>query len=712
MGRQPRQRPISCHLCRVRKLRCSRQFPCSNCTSRGVVCQHEGVAVAAAAGAQAAQASQASQAQAKSPALKDASTLELLARLERLENLVAAQGGEKEDGSKKGVAKPAQQAQTPATASRPVPHRLQRLTADALELERSCSDQKLMDSLISDPIIFRTCPVRLAPTQSSYAFPNGHTASMAGPVDAVKCIWLPRRDEMRIILQKYIADISLFYHIIHVPTVQSLVEEIYAGLEANVRVDVGGILLLLSICASTTYAWSPPDDIRCLFSDYSEANAQSTFWIKEALDVIEHAQRTAHASLECIQGLIILFFVFCNFESVSFRARSVFMSAIAMATELSLHRLDDPQGMPMPTLLRMSEARKEIGRRVWWFMVATDWTLAQFNCPQEGFYLIHQNQMAVNKPRNANDEDIMEGVEIVDRPVTEATCISYFVQRLRLAEVCRGLVDRSPLGAPKSESEIYKDVLEADAKLNQFIRDAPDFLSLECSVLDDLPITDPRRSTFITAQRYMLNLLLHRQLCKIHLPYLAHGTVDPAYAYSRDVCLRSARVVFELDHQLQGECLPFFNSRLRLAMVLRSLFLASTALVLNACLKGDTEDNGEGEDEITGAWKILHEAQGQFPPAAKLLELSIQILRKYKIKHRALDVLQQQVSGISPYGETFPMTPDSTSHDLRLNTVQQNIGTEPDNVLMDQHWQVLEGKMDLNAIDWDKLFWGIDAPFI
>ncbi|KAH0524731.1 hypothetical protein TsFJ059_007196 [Trichoderma semiorbis] len=705
MGRQPRQRPISCHLCRVRKLRCSRQFPCSNCTSRGVVCQHEGVAVAAPTGS-------GSQAQVKSPALKDASTLELLARLERLESLVAAQGSEKDGDLVKGAEKPIQQAHTPALASRPVPPRLQRLTADALELERSCSDQKLMDSLISDPIIFRTCPIRLAPTQPSHAFQNGHPASMTGPVDAVKCIWLPRRDEMRIILQKYIADISLFYHIIHVPTVQSLVEDIYAGLEANVRVDVGGILLLLSICASTTYAWSAPDDIRCLFSDYSEANGQSTFWIKQALDVVDHAQRTAHASLECIQGLIILFFVFCNHESVSYRARSVFMSAIAMATELSLHRLDDPRGSPMPTLLRMSESRKEIGRRVWWFMVATDWTLAQFNCPQEGFYLIHQNQMAVNKPRNANDEDIMEGVEIVDRPATEATCISYFVQRIRLAEVCRALVDRTPLGKPVSESEVYKNVLDADAKLNQFISDAPDFLSLDCSHLDELPVTDPRRSPFITAQRYMLNLLLHRQLCKIHIPYLAQGTVDPAYAYSRDVCLRSARVIFELDHQLQGECLPFFSSRLRLAMVLRSLFLASTALVLNACLKGDAEDNGEGEDDVAGAWKILHEAQGQFPPAARLLELSIQILKKYKIKHRALELLQQQLSGISNYGESFPMTPDSTNQDLRMGTMQQNMGTEPDNVLMDQHWQMLEGKMDLNTIDWDKLFWGIDAPFI
>jgi hypothetical protein len=320
--------------------------------------------------------------------------------------------------------------------------------------------------------------------------------------------------------------------------------------------------------------------------------------------------------------------------------------------------------------------------------------------------------MAVNKPRNTNDEDVFEGEEIIDRPESEATCMSYFVQRIRLSEICRTLLDRTPMGTLTSESVAYQDVLDVDAKLNEFIENAPSFFSINSPSLDDLPATDIRRSSFITTQRYTLNLLVHRQLCKIHLPYLAQGTIDPAYAYSRDACLRSARIIFELDHQLQNENLPFSKSRLRLSMVLRSVFLASIALMLNACLTGDAEDNTEGEDEVAGAWKILHEVQDQFPPAAKLLELSIKILRKYKIKHRALDLLQQQVSRISPYSDSFPMTPESTNQEIRLSSMQQNIGTDTENLLLEQHWQMLEGKMDLNAIDWDKLFWGIDAPFI
>ena len=33
-----RQDPVSCSLCRSKKLKCSREQPCSNCTSRGVTC--------------------------------------------------------------------------------------------------------------------------------------------------------------------------------------------------------------------------------------------------------------------------------------------------------------------------------------------------------------------------------------------------------------------------------------------------------------------------------------------------------------------------------------------------------------------------------------------------------------------------------------------------------------------------------------------------
>lgn len=36
-----RQDPVSCKLCRAKKLKCNRQYPCGNCTQRGLTCEFE-----------------------------------------------------------------------------------------------------------------------------------------------------------------------------------------------------------------------------------------------------------------------------------------------------------------------------------------------------------------------------------------------------------------------------------------------------------------------------------------------------------------------------------------------------------------------------------------------------------------------------------------------------------------------------------------------
>lgn len=39
---RPRQDPVSCESCRKKKLKCDREMPCANCTSRGVSCEYQG----------------------------------------------------------------------------------------------------------------------------------------------------------------------------------------------------------------------------------------------------------------------------------------------------------------------------------------------------------------------------------------------------------------------------------------------------------------------------------------------------------------------------------------------------------------------------------------------------------------------------------------------------------------------------------------------
>lgn len=142
MGRQPRQRPVSCHFCRVRKLRCSRDFPCSNCTSRGVPCREPQDPPRASAPAQRPIAKKT----AVGAGEKEKET-DILSRLERLEALLAQQNKQPASESQSSSALPSiPEADAPPRPQQDsqlaLPLNVQNLTDDALWLDRTCLGQK------------------------------------------------------------------------------------------------------------------------------------------------------------------------------------------------------------------------------------------------------------------------------------------------------------------------------------------------------------------------------------------------------------------------------------------------------------------------------------------------------------------------------------------------------------------------------------------
>lgn len=78
-----RQDPVSCRLCRVKKLKCNRQYPCSNCVTRGATCEFEPGQLGSTAIARTSQG----------PAEGDEpSNATILAKLQRLEDLLLRSG--------------------------------------------------------------------------------------------------------------------------------------------------------------------------------------------------------------------------------------------------------------------------------------------------------------------------------------------------------------------------------------------------------------------------------------------------------------------------------------------------------------------------------------------------------------------------------------------------------------------------------------------
>ncbi|UKZ68521.1 uncharacterized protein TrAtP1_009550 [Trichoderma atroviride] len=317
--------------------------------------------------------------------------------------------------------------------------------------------------------------------------------------------------------------------------------------------------------------------------------------------------------------------------------------------------------------------------------------------------------MAVRRPCNANDEDIIDGQEIVDRPLEEATSVSYLLQRSRLAVLFYNLGDfDKPINSTSEEAE-YLKVMEVDMKLRQFMRELPSYFRLENSdYVSKKPNRDTRQSSNITTQRYLLNMIFYGQICKLHLPYMARGTVNPGFAYSHDSCLKAAQQIIYIEHQMRAEPSTFILFRQRMNIKFRSIFIACVVFVLDGCLASSVEGGTmEADATMADAWKILHEAEGQSPMASELLQLSVGILKKYKATHPALEMMKENLSEeTSLLMEESLMDAENAESSNRQDEELMGGGIEMEDAGLEKLWLALQGR----GREWSNLFYGF-GPF-
>jgi hypothetical protein len=258
--------------------------------------------------------------------------------------------------------------------------------------------------------------------------------------------------------------------------------------------------------------------------------------------------------------------------------------------------------------------------------------------------------MTVNRPLNINDADIgLNGISIaVERPENEPTDMSYFLERLRLAEISRQCVEISrpvatSLGRPSSHTQL----MAMDFELDQMIKNMPPFFQLE----NYEHFSDPRKTSSIFIQAYMLNSLMYTQRCKLHITYLTSESRDnPAYAASRNICLRSAQQITHAETQLLRSRHPFVRVRLRLAAILYSIFMASIILLMDVCVHrpGSLQRellNGDAAEAL----KILKDARDHSLAAAKLFESLMQIVERHRAQHPQLPATQNPAPQASTY---------------------------------------------------------------
>lgn len=227
--------------------------------------------------------------------------------------------------------------------------------------------------------------------------------------------------------------------------------------------------------------------------------------------------------------------------------------------------------------------------------------------------------MIVNKPRDIADDDLVNGRSEIDQTSAQPTIMSYFLQRLRLAEICRVSADRSSLQSDDSEPARLSNIIYVDAELKRLITSLPSHFQLHHEGDSGL---HPREDSMIKVQRYFINSLIHTQRCKLHLPFLRRGVAEAEYIYSRHACLEAARLIVQTELQLEQELIPFALTRFKHSAAFYGLFMANIVFLQDTCWTADVQQHPPKlyGDEATQAMRILEQARCHSPIAAKFLD--------------------------------------------------------------------------------------------
>ncbi|CAK1363071.1 unnamed protein product [Cercospora beticola] len=650
--------------------RCDRQSPCSNCKSRKVHCEYRGERPANSAAA-----SNEDGLRAENQAIR--------ARLDRLEQAVfqahhstaASASASSVRGSSNG---------TPNIAR--------------TEAAQADEDSHWLESVgaPSDTILPRFADrvsIRLETLEQS----------LASSQQAQVCtISMPTYDLAMSFLDAYAKALDAMQHIVHIDSTRDAVNRAYSDLEAGREVDPGILCLILGICACLTFYWSTTGRSwgTELFHELEPAHKAAAHWAEQGLYAMQQMHlATASYTIESVQGMIMLTFLFYHIEGFTARVGLMHSSAITMARSLGLHRTDSPQAATA-NLSQAETITKEVQRKVWWHLACTDWLLAFMGGPQEGTYTIRT--MHVNLPRNLNPEDLNTRGSEFARPLTEPTVMSYYLQRIRLATTCREIADDlwTKLQFTDPSDIDPQTILALDLKFESQTRELPHFMRLDTSLAQLKESYGEHAATAMDAQRLLIHLMLNTRRCKLHMPFLVRVKTHPCFAASRAAGLQAARTVFEARrHAIQNDK-SLVAQKLRLGGLLQHIFFATIVLVMDLCINRD-EINGATLVEVRESLQIMDDAKESSPIGRRFHESLLNVLRKHNV---VLPNTTQQAHSLGP-----TETAANGSNGISVDLPNGFPGMEANDIDFDSMWQdFMNAGPTLDAQTWDAILSDLD----
>ncbi|KAL4921325.1 hypothetical protein BDW62DRAFT_219478 [Aspergillus aurantiobrunneus] len=649
--RHPRQDPVSCESCRKRKLKCDRQQPCASCLSRRLTCTFH----------------------THPPNTDD----------DRKPG-----GFLSTNSSIREPAIPCSAVETGSKESQATADWLEhihigdRVPAALSPQFRAELDEKPWGREES------VGPARLLCSLT----PNENPAT----VDLIQ--FLPSESDTAALFSYFCRYISYLYHIIVPRVVEGHINEVYRCVEHKLPANLNYLALLFAITGSSLFLQCSVESSR----HAARCSQRFSFLTGAALT---QANYKANPTIEGLQAVLITFHNISNIHYCT-SVSGFFMigSIIDQAKNMMLHRVDTPrpdkqEGRgPGPVEL-------ETRRRLWWDIASFDWYLGFLSGPQEWTYLVNPAFMCTARPSNIDDTDIGHSSS---QPVTTPTSMSFFLERLKLADACRCIVETMSQSQLTGGEVEYSKILNLDRKIQETQAQCPDFLRLDPTSRRRYASLYQERPT-LAWQRCILQQGYYSRLCRLHRPFFIRGARDPTYSYSYVAGLNAARKVLEIKRIMDEDEPRFTPSSSVIWSIVHHVFMAAVMLLLDVCYNGDDILAEKRKEEVLDACRMLSKAQQSSALVKEGIDGMMGVLQgHYRNGHPGT------ASGF-PLGETVgsegagpPVAAEGLISPPVLDTTPaaDRAGSHEDRDLEDIWSELIDhgGNMDFAGEDWTELF--------
>ncbi|VUC32842.1 unnamed protein product [Clonostachys rosea] len=432
------------------------------------------------------------------------------------------------------------------------------------------------------------------------SFNGTYTSNFSDNVEAKRCFiarhvsQLPPIEQARELLDQFASVLHPSISILHIPSERLVVENTYRTLIKGQEPTSTSLLLLFTVFAGAAQFWTPKL-LERLDATRENAEIASETYINIALSIVENAHRRIEPSTTALASILTLAHIVLDWDDSSVVSAVILRSqCLSMARAMQVHRLDTPTSTEERRVKGVNTVDVEVQRRVW---------LSSFSGhPQEGVYAFHPTHMNVHHPCNSDDDFILPSETAIDFASSTPTTMSCFLQRIKMADVCRKITDEiSPISNDSIKPD-YQVVLGFDRELHELEEQLPGFFQLNPSK-EQVELCKDR--PYIAWQRLSVHLSLHARLCRLHRYYHLEGLSNPEYLHSRNACVHSAHKIIEIRRAMDDPALSSTYNPERVWVTIQHVSLAAFTLATDVSFNPVAPDAKSQKERVMVAYKTL-----------------------------------------------------------------------------------------------------------